>query len=186
MKSISNYVFVFGALLACFALSAPATTISLDENGHGTINGTPLPFTATGTNPVLPFQTPVLIYTLPFPGVSGNVELLTGTPLVPEAELQFTGSSSVIFYSKAGGTDLADRYSPPIFPFPVPNTVRLTETSPGMFLYTPTSGQPGFDSSGPTYDFIVSTATVPEPASVALLLFGGAALVVLGIRRRKP
>lgn len=189
MKSISNYLAICSALVASLAVNAPASTISLDENGHGTIDGTPLAFTATGSNPLPPFQSPVLTYTLPFTGVAGNVELLTPgvTPVVPEAELEFTGSSSVIFYSAAGGTDLADRYSPPIFPFPVTNTVRLTQTSSGLFVYTPASGQPGFDASAPTYDFVVGTpTTVPEPASEALFSLGGVALVLCSfVRKRK-
>lgn len=175
------------AFVMCFAMSASASTINLDENGHGTINGTPLSFTATGTNPLVPHQTPVLTYTLPFAGIAGNVELFISPTAAPDAVIQFTGSSTVIFYSAVPGTDLADKYSPPIFPFAVPNTVRLfTESRPGVFTFTPSSGQPGFDVSAPTYNFIVSTVTptVPEPASVGLLLLGGLALLA-GSRIRR-
>ncbi|MBV8571350.1 MAG: PEP-CTERM sorting domain-containing protein [Acidobacteriaceae bacterium] len=126
-------------------------------------------------------------YTLPFTGVAGNVELFTTSTTAPIAVIQFPGNSTVNFYSAEPGSDLADKYSPGIFPFPVSNTFRLfTESSPGVFTYTPTSGEPGFDTSGPTYDFIVSTpTTVPEPAAISLLSLGGMGLILAGIRRRK-
>ncbi|MBV8572756.1 MAG: hypothetical protein JO319_19205, partial [Acidobacteriaceae bacterium] len=112
MKSISNYFALCSALLACFTLSASASTISLDENGHGTINGKALSFTATGTNPFAPFQTPVLSYTLPFTGVAGDVELFTTSTTAPSDVIQFPGNGTVNFYSQVPGPDLADKYKP--------------------------------------------------------------------------
>lgn len=172
--------FFSGVLALSLAAQASPATISLDANGNGTVDGTPLSYTATGTAPTPPFQTPVLTYTLPFSGTAGIVELMTPgiAPPVPEDELQFTGSGTVIYYSQVPGPDVADKYSPPIFPFPQPNTVQLQQTSPGLFAYTPTSGQPGYDMSGPTYDFIPAgvTSTVPEPSAVAVTLLGLIAL----------
>ena len=163
-----------------------AATITMDENGSGNINGTPLPFTATGTNPVPPFQTPVLVYTLPFAGVAGNVLLVEPESGIPGDVLQFTGHGTVIFYSKTDSDSLAEGFKPPIFPFPVPNSVLLTETVSGNtdgVFYTPTAGQPGFDASAPSYHFISDVTGVPEPASVALLFLGSSVLLVKRFRR---
>ena len=192
-KSISS-LFVSGAFLFV-GLVAPgfatpiAHTITLDENGNGFDNGTPLLFNAHGTNPLPPAQSPVLVYTLPFSGVSGHVELTEPESGTPGDVLQFLGNGTVIFYSnEPGSNSLAERFSPSIFPFPVTNTVTITETgSPGNdgAFYTPTASQPGFDSSGVTYHFISDSPAVPEPASAALLLLGGvAALTVRKLRIR--
>ena len=178
------------SLLIGFSVGVmPASTITLDENGNGNINGTPLSFTASGTNPDAPHQTPVLIYTLPFAGVAGQVLLVEPESKIPGDVLQFTGNSTVIFYSKTDGDSLAEKYSPPIFPFPVSNSVSLTETVSGNTdgaTYTPTAGQPGFDASGPTYHFIsdVTSSAIPEPASVGMLLLGGAAFLAARKFRR--
>ena len=171
-------------LLFCSTGIVSAATITMDENGNGTNGTTPLPFTANGKNPVPPFQTPVLIYTLPFTGVVGNVLLTEPETGIPGDVLQFNGDGTVIFYSKIDGDNaLGERFSPPIFPFPVHNSVAISEGSSGSAIYTPTAGEPGFDASGPTYTFISdANATVPEPASIALLAFGGAALLI-GKRR---
>ncbi len=172
-----------GILLFCSTGSA--TTITMDENGHGTNGTTPLPFTATGTSPVVPFQTPVLTYTLPFAGVAGNLLLVEPETGTPGDVLQFTGSSTVIFYSDIPGDGaLAEKFSPPIFPFPVHNSVTMAESASGDAFYTPTAGQPGFDASAPTYHLISDvTSAVPEPGSIALLMLGCGAL--LATRRRR-
>jgi phospholipase C len=145
-------------LLVCSALPGFANIITLDENGHGSDNGLALLFNPNGTNPVAPFQRPVLVYTLPFAGVPGQVELIEPESGILEDVLQFTGNGTVIFYSKRDSDNsLADRFRPPIFPVPVTNTVVLTETgSPGNdgAFYTPSNGQPGFDASRPIYHFI--------------------------------
>jgi hypothetical protein len=175
---------------ALISLPGSAATITLDENGHGDADGIPLLFTATGQNPNVPNQSPVLIYTLPFSGTAGDVLLTEPESNIPGDVLQFLGDGRVIFYSKHDGDNsLAERFFPPIFPFPVANTVTLTETgSPGNdgATYTPTSGQPGFDSSGPSYHFISDSTVsgVPEPAALSLLLFGAGALAIAKLRRR--
>lgn len=178
-----------GILSFCSMGAVSATTITMDENGHGTNGTTPLPFTATGTSPVVPFQTPVLVYTLPFAGVTGNVLLVEPETGTPGDVLQFTGSGTVIFYSSIVGGDnaLAERFSPPIFPFPVHNSVSIPESDSGDAFYTPSAGQPGFDSSAPTYHFISDvTAAVPEPGAISLLMLGGAGLLIGNLRRRWP
>ncbi len=186
MKHHFRTYIVMTAVL-CTALPGLSATITIDENGHGDVNGTPLAFTTNGTNPNPPFQTGVLQYTLPFSGISGNVELIEPETGIPGDVLQFLGNGTVNFYSKPDADNsLAERYTPPIPPAPVPNTVILTETgSPGNdgAIYTPTAGQPGYDTSGPTYHFISdspSASTVPEPASLALLALGGIAALMIG------
>lgn len=175
-------------VVICSIAIGSAATITIDENGNGNINGTPLPFSATGTNPVPPSQTPVLTYTLPFAGVAGNVLLIEPETGIPGDVLQFSGNGTVIFYSKTDSDALAERFQPPIFPFPVHNSIKLSETVSGVTdgaFYTPTANQPGFDASTPTYHFIsdLSTATVPEPASVGMLFLGGAVLLIKRFRR---
>jgi hypothetical protein len=197
MKRHITYLLSVGIPLFCSMGAVSATTITLDQDGHGTDGTTPLPFTATGSNPLVPFQTPVLVYTLPFAGVTGDVKLREPETGIPGDVLQFVGNGTVIFYSTPEPRSLAGRFSPPIFPFPVLNTLVLNETASGLSpvsevvngaFYTPTSGQPGFDASAPTYHFIsdVTSSAVPEPASVALLVLGGAALLIGNLRRRRP
>ena len=189
LKSLTLGAFLLLGLAVPGAATPIAHTITLDENGHGFDNGVALLFNPNGTNPVPPFQTPVLVYTLPFSGVAGDVELIEPETGTPGDVLQFLGNGTVIFYSsEPGNGSLAERFSPPIFPFPVPNTVMVTEVGvPGndAAFYTPASGQPGFDSSGVTYHFISDSPAVPEPASVALFLFAGvAALAIRKLRTR--
>lgn len=145
------------------------------------------PPAASGTSPVVPFQSPVLVYTLPFAGVVGNVLLTEPETGTPGDVLQFNGNSTVIFYSKIDSdSTLAEKFSPPIFPFPVHNSVTMAEDASGAAFYTPAAGQPGFDSSAPTYHFISDIATaVPEPGSISLLMLGGAALLMGNRRRRR-
>ncbi len=185
MRKCVNF---FGSVSLLIALSTTvmsAGTITIDENGNGNVNGTALPFAANGTNPDAPHQTPVLTYTLPFAGVAGQVLLIEPETGIPGDVLQFTGNSTVIFYSKRDSNSLAEKFSPPIFPFPVSNTVSLTETTSGNTdgaMYTPKAGQPGFDASGPTYHLISDvTSVIPEPASVGMLFLAGAAF--LGTRK---
>ncbi|MDQ2842423.1 MAG: PEP-CTERM sorting domain-containing protein, partial [Acidobacteriota bacterium] len=64
--------------------------------------------------------------------------------------------------------------------------VTIAEGASGDAFYTPAAGQPGYDSSAPTYRFISDvTSTVPEPASIALLIFGGGALLIGNSLRRR-
>ncbi len=180
MKRRAGYLLLAGILSLCSIGAASATTITLDENGHGTFGTVPLAFTANGRNPVVPFQSPVLAYTLPFAGVAGNVLLIEPESGSPGDVLQFIGDGTVNFYSKIDSdSSLAERFSPPIFPFPVHNSISLTESASGDALYTPTTGQPGFDVSAPSYRFISDvTAAVPEPGSISLLMLGCCALLV--------
>ena len=183
-------------LLSMFAtmtlIAAPALInpfFSLDEFGHGIVqtNGV---FMAPMTSALGPDPTGgllnwnVLIYTLPFAGVQGDV--LVQDPFEPGSPildvLRFDGNSHVIFYS-----DSIDGFSAPAdtpgSPDPFfPNQVFLNELISGQFNlvnYTPALNQPGWDPSNPKYLFH-SEGMVPEPGAVTLLLSGAG---IVGLKR---
>ncbi len=155
--------------------ASAASVVTVDNNGHGNINGTALSYSLSpdpGPNPTP--SLPKLTYALPFTGVQGDVELLFN--MIPIDVLRFNGNSTVIFYGGENNGSLADTPRPP---FPVPNTIQIAlngAPGSGFALYAPTAGEPGFDASGVSYDFIsgAPSTSTPEPASVALLIFGGA------------
>jgi hypothetical protein len=152
---------VLGLALSAFG----QTTISIDENGNGTINSSPLSF-QIGADPGPGGLPNVLIYKLPFAGVPGQVELIETdkTPQIPGDVIRFNGDGTAIFYSSGGPGNiaLADEPRPPA---PMPNTVIVYETgsagSDGA-SYTPTAGQPGYDASAlPTYNFSSDSPSTP-------------------------
>lgn len=153
-------------LVLCFALSALGqSTISIDETGNGTIDGTALSY-HIGADPGPGGLPNALIYTLPFAGVAGQVELIETDkmPAIPGDVIRFNGDGTVIFYSSGspGSIALGDEPRPPA---PMPNTVIVPETgsagSDGA-TYTPTAGQPGYDPSArPTYHFTSDSPGTP-------------------------
>lgn len=198
--------FVKAAVLLAFtfavssgALFAQHFDVTFDENGHGTVNGNPLPFTV-GPDPSGGITlSPVLYYTLPFDTQGGEVALLeSGQPNAPISDVirffsPFPGgnSSLLIFYSdiEAGEhRDLAD--------------VGLPGTSGSAFIpeigpegnngavwnaVLPNAGTPllGGPVSGTALYTIISD--VPEPGSAALLLAGAGILGgVRGFLRKRP
>lgn len=155
---------LFGVLL----VSAPAfaAVITVDELGHG------LPF-RIGNDPGPGGLNNVLIYTLPFAGVQGDV--LVSNPQEGLGDLiRFNGDSTMIIYSdNIGGIDsLADTPNPPQAFYG--NQAMATEIGPeglNSVTYTPTANQPGFAASAPTY-VLVSDGQIPEPATLSLVAFG--------------
>jgi hypothetical protein len=169
--------------------------IIVDENGNGTIqfDGTPaLPLpSALAPDPGPGGLSSALTYDLGNPPslTAGDVFLtdLLGTSDVIRFNPSGTGgnlSASLVFYSLAGGSELADTGFPSAF---YPNTLNLTENELLGTFYTPLLGQPGFVGNGfdVTYEFISGPAPVngvPEVGSTALLL-GVTLLGLAGFKR---
>ncbi|HEV3167535.1 MAG TPA: PEP-CTERM sorting domain-containing protein, partial [Isosphaeraceae bacterium] len=156
--------------------------ISIDENGNSNIGPG---FFSTDPGPGgLPG---VLTYTLPFPGVQGDVVLLDAG--VTLDVIRFNGNGTALFYSDNtdGFDSKADTPSPPGQLYA--NVVRIPEVGPegnNGATYTPLPGQPGFDpTAAVTYNF-VSDGSLPEPSSLVLLSSGFGLLGLGGwMRARK-
>jgi PEP-CTERM motif-containing protein len=198
------------ALLGCLCSPALADgvcpSITVDENGNGTLNFTTGGGCASGgifpmTGVLAPDPGPgglpsVLTYNL-----LGPPSLVAGDVLMTDADcggcfLDFirfnpagTGDpsypASLLFYSDniSGADSLGDTPSPPGAFYP--NVVSIPEVGPegnnGAF-YTPTAGQPGFVSGfNVSYHFISDT---PEPGTLGLLGIGLLGLAA-SIRRRQ-
>jgi len=133
-----------------------------------------------GTDPVSGMTTSE--YNLPFAGTAGDV-LLEESVSGPATDLlRFDGSGDVYFFSTDGvGTPA---YVPALPPVISPSQGPLLPESMGVqsftFSYSPTPGQPGYNSET-IYDIIV---VVPEPSTLALGALGGGLLLLLNSRPR--
>jgi hypothetical protein len=164
------------------------TTNIFDEYGHGIIqtNGgsQTLPFTVAPDPTGGLLGSNVLIYSLTYLGIKGDVLIFTGDPNISPLDdvIRFDGGTNLIFYADSldGFTDLADTLGPPNPLFT--NQVSIVMQSFGngqAAFYTPILGQPGYNASNPNYIFLIDTP-VPEPSSTILLLGG---LGVVGLVR---
>jgi PEP-CTERM motif-containing protein len=203
MKNLPSVSLLAVAILAFAAIpgwtsvidpcSANPCTITIDENGNGSWNGTPLSF-ALGTDPGPGGQSGVLIYSgLPVGGAIGDV-LLNDNEGVSDI-LRFNGNGTVIVYSDiTGGSDaLADNSGLTSLlndqTLYYGNLLFIDELGPegnNGAIYTPSLGQPGSGFNpldNVTYNFISDSTPVPEPGS--MLLFASGLMGLAGTIRRK-
>jgi|SRR5215831_6440176 len=165
-------------------------TISVDEFGNLFINGIRGPNGVKGTDPGPGGLANVLIYTLPFAGVQGDVFPSEVNPelCAPLCDVvRFNGNGTLIFYSDNidGFDSPADTTGPPTIFYT--NRVNIIEVGPegnNSAIYTPTANQPGFDALfAPTFT-LISDSPVPEP-STWFLTVGGTALLLLAYVKKR-
>jgi hypothetical protein len=192
-----TFTFLTALLLGVALHNASAVTgITVDENGNWSTTDLSILSWTSATPPGPPFAPAGLLqtldYALPFQVTKGAV-LIYEDPAqtILSDVIWFDGpldpNSHMYFYSDNtdGSDSLADQNGvpSPTINFGV-NTVKVTEQGMegdnGYFNYTPTTGMPGFNAGGVTYNFI---SDVPEPTTIGLVAIG--LLGVLTIRRRK-
>jgi hypothetical protein len=169
------------AIAATTAIGQPL--ISVDEWGNGTVGGSPLTWQTTLLEPFSGMFT--LSYTLPFPGVRGDVSIADSDGTVSDI-VRFDGNFHLFFFSDFSVAEppvsLADVGVPgfnPAAPTLFFNEVSLPSGADGLWGYAPTSNDPGGNTAFVIYDFI---SDVPEPSSLALLACG---LGICGFRLRR-
>jgi hypothetical protein len=186
MKKLTKAAIVFGFTLAVASSTSFAQfTFTIDEFG-GPLTSLP---STIGPDPSGGVAGSVLIYTLPFGVVSGDVILSEpGQPPTPDSDVvRFWNpaagtQSEIIFYSDISLTDPADAPADVGLPTQFqPLTIRIQElggegNNGAIYLASP--GLPGSTSAPIQYNII---SDVPEPGTGALLLSGVGLL--FGIRR---
>jgi hypothetical protein len=188
MKKLTKAAIVFGFTLAVASSTSFAQfTFTIDEFG-GPLTSLP---STIGPDPSGGVAGPVLIYTLPFAVVPGDVILSEPGQVPPLTSdvVRFwnpTGinQTEIIFYSDFSTTDPADAPADVGMP---PQLQSLTVTIPEVgpegnngAVYVANPGMPGSTSAPVQYN-IISDTSVPEPGTGALLLSGVGLL--FGIRR---
>jgi hypothetical protein len=132
----------------------------------------------------------VLIYTLPFAVIPGDVVLSEpGLPPTPDSDVvRFwnpTGvnQTEIIFYSDFSAADPADAPADVGLPTVFYNPIRIAEVGAegnNGAIWSPPTGAPG-SASAPIQYNIISDGVIPEPGSLALLTAGMG--ILLGMRR---
>jgi hypothetical protein len=190
MRQSFQAILVLSFTLVVSATKLFAQPYSFDENGNGiqfiAHNPFPMPF-AVASDPSGGISiSPVLIYSLGAPVVSGDVALMDPDGSTISDLLRFftpAGSvnSDVIFYSQVDDTlaGVGIPYSA--------NPVRISEGSPDTFWF-PGGNQPGATTlyALPVWTFFrydIATA-VPEPSSMALVLIAGGIWLAARYSRR--
>jgi hypothetical protein len=184
-------------ILAAGAASAQAPLITVDENGNGSFNGKPIPWTIGQDIGPGGFPNALLYHLLPAgtQWVVGDLILLepsAGGVVVLSDVVRFNPDGSLVFYSDREATDLppfdlADVGFPGSF---WDNILRINEVGPeggpNGAIYQPTPNQPGFfgdpaTGAGPIYTII---SDVPEPSALLGVLSGVIGMAGLALRRR--
>jgi hypothetical protein len=183
-------VFGFTSLVAATTLFGQTTNqITFNENGIAT----GIPNGVLGTDPSGGIVgVPVLIYTLPFGVVPGDV--LIAEPNNPNAPV----SDIVRFWNPTGGNqqslmifysdlpepgeirDLADVGIPPQLQSSVGPFLEIGTELNNFYDYTAVLFTPGSGAAGPIHYHIISD--VPEPSTCSLVVLGSGLLI--GLKRR--
>lgn len=189
MRTLSVRTLLAAWVLTLGVASLPlaAGIITVDPNGDGTANSSQLAWSIIN-NSGPGGQNGVLSYALPFASTPGDLVLtFADFPQIPLIVARFNGDGTLIFYAaNVGGPNLlADTASPPgaLYDNALEDDL-ATNYDSSMAIYTPASGDPGYDASNPTYDiysYPASTST-PEPATFGAGLGG---LVLAGILCRR-
>jgi hypothetical protein len=172
IKNLNLRGLIVGTSVLFVTWSIKAQPLAFDEFGNSNYQPGQQMADPTGGVP----DGNVLVYNLPFAGVSGDLIIREGNLNGPiEDYIRFDGNSQLIFYASSANT-LA------YVPFPpsplLPNLAYAVDVG-GYADYSPSSGQPGFDSSNPAYHFITE---VPEPGTGVLVALGAGLMLVM--RRR--
>jgi hypothetical protein len=179
MKRPCEIIGTLWFILAVSANTLCAQPYTFDENGNGTSTVLlfnppvvdPLPY-SVASDPTGGITTsPVLIYSLGYGVVSGDVAFMGPDGTTIADLLRFftpTGShgSEVIFYSQVGGGSLADVGIPS-----TTNPVEISESSP-VTQWLPSGSQPGAGIVFPVFarfQYAVTVIDTPEPSTTALL-----------------
>ena len=172
---------------------AEAVTITVDENGHGTIDSFSMPFSLQN-DPGPGGLANVLTYSmLNPPNLTAGDVLITDTGALNDVvrfnpnEICSGGTGCLVFYSdNVDGFDaLGDTPSPPGAFYA--NTVTIPEIGTdtnNYATYTPVAGPPGFvPGFVVNYTFLSDVPTpTPEPATLAIL---GGVLLGFGLLRSR-
>ena len=199
VRSLVKALSIF-SVASALMVTAVSGQIAIDEWGNSV--GLPAGSASIGPDPSLPFGIglpgPVLIYTLPFGVLEGDVLLAdasTNGAVIPSDVIRFwnpggsTTKSFLIFYSDRPELGEipppADTGLPPqLQPIVMGPFIEVGTEAFNFFDYTAAPGMPGFPvlAPGPFTYHIVSDGVVPEPSTASLALVAGG--LVMFFKRR--
>jgi len=194
MKPSIKILSAIGCAYAITAASSFAQVYTFDEYGNSTGPGIS-PGVLLAAYPSGGTAGPVLVYTLPFPTVTGDVVLTEPGSATGQQDSDIvrfwnpTGGNNtqVIFYSdfSTAANDPPDSPADTGLPTSLINPILIPEVGPegnNGASYTPPAGGPGSAPVAVQYN-IISDGRVPEPGTLALATLGGGLLLV-SLKRR--